>query len=168
MKTNAIFKRTYNACLDMLAQRPLGAELGSEPQLAAALDVSRTTVRAVLEALSAGELIALNGREKRVLRRPLQADYYPAIETEPVSDLVEKRFMQWILHGDCKPGEQINGLELARQFGVSTSAIREYLNGFSQFGLLERRPSGSWIVKGFTKEFALDLSEVRELLKKIG
>jgi DNA-binding GntR family transcriptional regulator len=165
MKTNAIFKRTYNACLDMLAQHPLGAELGSEPQLAEALDVSRTTVRAVLEALSARELIALNGREKRVLRRPGGGDYYPTVETEPVSDLVEKRFMQWILHGDCKPGQQINGLELARQFGVSTSAIREYLNGFSQFGLLERRPSGSWIVKGFTKEFALELSEVRELFE---
>jgi DNA-binding GntR family transcriptional regulator len=73
--------------------------------------------------------------------------------------------MQWILHGDCRPGQQINSLELARQFGVSTSAIREYLNGFSQFGLLERRPSGSWIVKGFTKEFALELSEVRELFE---
>jgi DNA-binding GntR family transcriptional regulator len=73
--------------------------------------------------------------------------------------------MQWILHGDCKPGQQINSLELARQFGVSTSAIREYLNGFRQFGLLERRPSGSWIVKGFTKEFALELSEVRELFE---
>jgi DNA-binding GntR family transcriptional regulator len=165
MKTNAIFKRTYNACLDFMAQRPLGADLGSEPQLAAALDVSRTTIRAALDALRARDLIALNGREKRILRRPRAADYYPAIETEPVSDLVEKRFMQWILHGDCRPGQQINSLELARQFGVSTSAIREYLNGFSQFGLLERRPSGSWIVKGFTKEFALELSEVRELFE---
>ena len=72
----------------------------------------------------------VNGREKIIRRRPVAADYYPEIETEPVSDLVEKRFMQWILHGDCKPGQQINSLELARQFGVSTSAIREYLNGF--------------------------------------
>jgi DNA-binding GntR family transcriptional regulator len=165
MKTNAIFKRTYNACLDLIAQRPRDADLGSEPQLAATLDVSRTTIRAALEALRASDLIALNGREKRILRLPRAADYYPAIETEPVSGLVEKRFMQWILHGDCKPGQQINSLELARQFGVSTSAIREYLNGFSQFGLLERRPSGSWIVKGFTKEFALELWEVRELFE---
>ena len=165
MKTNAIFKRTYNACLDLIAGGPADAALGSEPQLAGLLDVSRTTVRAVLQRLSARDLIALNGRQKRVLRYPVAADYYPVIETEPVSDLVEKRFMQWILHGDCRPGQQINGLELARQFGVSTSAIREYLNGFSQFGLLERRPSGSWIVKGFTKEFALELSEVRELFE---
>jgi len=165
MKTNAIFKRTYNACLDLISTRPLGAHLGSEPMLAAELDVSRTTIRAALGQLSRHDLIRLSGREKIVRRLPIESDYYPEIETEPVSDLVEKRFMQWILHGDCKPGQQINGLELARQFGVSTSAIREYLNGFRQFGLLERRPSGSWIVKGFTKEFALELSEVRELFE---
>jgi DNA-binding GntR family transcriptional regulator len=165
MKTNAVFKRTYNACLDLLSARPLGSHLGSEPMLAAELDVSRTTIRAALGQLSRHDLIRLSGREKIVRRRPVQSDYYPEIETEPVSDIVEKRFMQWILHGDCKPGQQINGLELARQFGVSTSAIREYLNGFRQFGLLERRPSGSWIVKGFTKEFALELSEVRELFE---
>ena len=165
MKTNVVFKRTYNACLDLLMSRPIGSHLGSEPSLAAALDVSRTTIRAALDALCARDLIVLNGREKLVGRRPIRADYYPETETEPVSDLVEKRFMQWILHGDCKPGQQINSLELARQFGVSTSAIREYLTGFSQFGLLERRPSGSWIVKGFTKEFALELSEVRELFE---
>jgi DNA-binding GntR family transcriptional regulator len=165
MKTNAIFKRTYNACLDLLAARPIGAPLGSEPRLAAELEVSRTTIRATLAALSARDLIDVAGREKTIRRRPAPSDYYPEIETEPVSDLVEKRFMQWILHGDCKPGQQINSLELARQFGVSTSAIREYLNGFRQFGLLERRPSGSWIVKGFTKEFALELSEVRELFE---
>ena len=165
MKTNAIFKRTYNACLGLLAARPIGAHLGSEPHLATELDVSRTTIRAALATLSARDLIRVNGREKIIQRRPVVSDYYPEIETEPVSDLVEKRFMQWILHGDCRPGQQINSLELARQFGVSTSAIREYLNGFRQFGLLERRPSGSWIVKGFTKEFALELSEVRELFE---
>ncbi|WP_158814818.1 GntR family transcriptional regulator [Methylocapsa sp. S129] len=165
MKTNAIFKRTYNSCLKLLSTEPIGDDLGSEPHLAARLDVSRTTIRAALAALSARDLIRVNGREKIIQRRPVPSDYYPEIETEPVSDIVEKRFMQWILHGDCKPGQQINSLELARQFGVSTSAIREYLNGFSQFGLLERRPSGSWIVKGFTKEFARELSEVRELFE---
>jgi DNA-binding GntR family transcriptional regulator len=165
MKTNAVFKRTYNACLEMLSKRPIGSHLGSEPTLAAELDVSRTTVRAALGALYAHDLISLDGREKIVRRRPIESDYYPETETEPISDIVEKRFMQWILHRDCKPGQQINSLELARQFGVSASAIREYLNGFSQFGLLERRPSGSWIVKGFTREFALELSEVRELFE---
>ena len=79
--------------------------------------------------------------------------------------IVERRFMKWILDGDCKPGQQINGLELARQFGVSASAIRDYLGRFSHFGLLERRPSGSWAFKGFTSEFAQELFEVREMFE---
>ena len=60
--------------------------------------------------------------------------------------------MQWILHGDCKPGQQINALELSRKFGVSASAVRDYLNRFPRYGLLERRPSGSWVFKGFTQD----------------
>ena len=100
-----------------------------------------------------------------LLRRPTPADLYPDLETEQVGAIVEKRFMKWILDGDCKPGQQINGLDLARQFGVSTSAIRDYLNRFSQFGLLQRRPSGSWAFKGFTSEFAEELFEVREMFE---
>ena len=100
-----------------------------------------------------------------LLRRPAPIDLYPDFETEQLGAIVEKRFMKWILDGDCKPGQQINGLELARQFGVSTSAIRDYLNRFSQFGLLERRPSGSWAFKGFTSEFAEELFEVREMFE---
>ncbi len=100
-----------------------------------------------------------------LVRHPVPTDHYPDLETEQLGVIVEKRFMKWILDGDCKPGQQINGLELARQFGVSTSAIRDYLNRFSRFGLLERRPSGGWAFKGFTNQFAEELFEVREMFE---
>ena len=141
------------------------SDIGSEPSWAQRLGVSRTTVRSILQALAAEKLIAFDGRRKVLARRPRAADRYPEGETRPVRDIVEKQFMQWILHGDCKPGQQINGLELARQFGVSTSAIRDYLGGFSQFGLLERRPNGSWMFRGVTKEFAEELFEVRVMFE---
>jgi DNA-binding GntR family transcriptional regulator len=96
-----------------------------------------------------------------LLRHPVQTDLYPELETEHLGAIVEKRFMKWILDGDCKPGQQLNGLELARQFGVSTSAIRDYLNRFSQFGLIDKRPNGGWVFKGFTRDFAEELCEVR-------
>src|SRR5271155_4931960 len=165
MKPNTVFKRAYNRGLARLPAYAIASDIGSEPSWSRALVVSRTTVRAIFSAFAATGLIAYDGRRKALLRQPVPADFYAEGETEQVGAIVEKQFMQWILHGDCKPGQQINSLELARQFGVSTSAIREYLNGFRQFGLLERRPSGSWIVKGFTKEFALELSEVRELFE---
>jgi DNA-binding GntR family transcriptional regulator len=165
VKTNTVFKRAYNQWLAQLEGLAIGADIGSEPAWARALGVSRTTVRSVMAALAAKGILARDGRRKALVRRPAPSDRYPELETEPVGEIVEKQFMKWILDGDCKPGQQINGLELARQFGVSTSAIRDYLNRFSQFGLLERRPSGSWTFKGFTRKFAEELFEVREMFE---
>jgi DNA-binding GntR family transcriptional regulator len=165
VKTNTVFKRAHNQWLSRLAGCAVGSDVGSEPYWAEALAVSRTTVRSVLAALAAKGILASEGRRKVLLRRPDPSDLYPDLETEHLGAIVEKRFMKWILDGDCTPGQQINGLELARQFGVSTSAIRDYLNRFSQFGLLERRPSGSWAFKGFTSEFAEELFEVREMFE---
>jgi DNA-binding GntR family transcriptional regulator len=165
VKTSTIFKRAHNECLTRLGGRSIGLEIGSERYWSQALGVSRTTVRSVLAALAAKGILAQNGTRTILLRQSLPTDLYPDLETEQLGAVVEKRFMKWILDGDCKPGQQINGLDLARQFGVSTSAIRDYLNRFSRFGLLERRPSGSWAFKGFTSEFAEELFEVREMFE---
>ena len=165
VKTNILFKRAHNRWLSQLAGAEIGSDIGSEPHWAQTLAVSRTTVRSVLRTIVAKGILVHDGRRKTLRRHPLPADYYPDVETQQIEDIVEKRFMKWILDGDCKPGQQINGLELARRFGVSTSAIRNYLNRFSQFGLLERRPSGSWVFKGFTAEFAEELFEVREMFE---
>jgi DNA-binding GntR family transcriptional regulator len=161
VKTNVVFKRAHNRSLARLEEHPIGAEIGSEPAWAEALGVSRTTVRAVFRTLATKGLVAADGRRKVLIRPPKPADRYPEGETRPVREIVEKRFMQRILNGDLKPGQQINGLDLARQFGVSTSAIRDYLSGFSQFGLIEKRPNGGWMFKGFTRGFVEELCEVR-------
>jgi DNA-binding GntR family transcriptional regulator len=73
--------------------------------------------------------------------------------------------MEWMLRSDLEPGSSINVLELARLFGVSTTGIREFLNGFARFGLIEKRPNASWIFKGLTHDFALELFDVRELFE---
>jgi len=165
MKTNTVFKRAYNRSLLRLAEIPVGSHIGSEPAWADALAVSRTTVRAVLQRFVSVGLIDSEGRNKVRRRQPTPDDFFPEAETEQIGAIVEKHFMRWLLDGDCKPGQQINGLELARQFGVSTSAVRDYLNRFSRFGLLERGRTGSWAFKGFTKEFAEELFEVREMFE---
>ena len=63
------------------------------------------------------------------------------------------------------PGTAINELELARQFGVATTGIREFLNRFQRFGLIEKRPNAGWVFKGFTARFALELFEIREMFE---
>ena len=82
-----------------------------------------------------------------------------------MSAQVEKHFMEWMLRDNARPGTAINELELARQFGVATTGIREFLNRFQRFGLIEKRPNAGWVFKGFTAGFALELFEIREMFE---
>ncbi len=165
MRGETVYKRTFNRALDDLARSRIGDPLPSENTLTLGMKASRTTVRKVLEEMqSRGIFTGLPGQ--RVLARPPRpSDYFPEPETVATSAQVEMKFMEWVLRGDRKPGDVVNGLDLARQFGVSTSAIREYLNRFSRFGLIERRPNSSWIIRGFTREFGLELSDIREVFE---
>lgn len=161
-KQNNVFKDAYNRCVGMLE---MAETLPSEPELGTALGVSRTTIRAILRRLHDQGLIAWEKRSKTVLRRPADTDYFPSEETDRLSEIIERRFMRRILAGDAQPGMQINELELAREIGVGTTGVREFLIRFSRFGLIEKRPNSHWILKGFTRDFALELTEVREMFE---
>ena len=64
---------------------------------------------------------------------------------------VEKRFMEWMLRDNTPPGHAAStNSTLPRQFGVATTSIREFLNRFQRFGLIEKRPNAGWVFKGFT------------------
>jgi DNA-binding GntR family transcriptional regulator len=165
MRTDAVFKKTFNALLDHLDQQDAQAPLDSEARLADTLNVSRTTVRKALAEAEKRGLAVREGSRLWKGQRPARKDYFPSEDTVATSDRVEKKFLEWILRGDRKPNQQINGLELAREFDVSTIAIRDYLNRFTRFGLVEKRANSGWIIRGFTKEFALELFEVRELFE---
>ena len=70
---------------------------------------------------------------------------FPQAETVSPSAQVEKRFMEWMLRDNARPGTMINELEFARQFGVATTGMREFLNRFHRFGLIEKRPNAGWV-----------------------
>ena len=165
MKSDTVFKRAFNQTLDLLAGLATRATLPSENELSEQLEVSRTTVRKVLAGLAARGIVANAGRSRVVLKPRARGARYPEAETEATSAQVERHFMEWMLRGDTKPGAVINELELARQFEVGTTAIREFLNRFRRFGLIEKRPNAGWSFKGFTSDFALELFEIRELFE---
>lgn len=165
MKTNTLYKRTFNQCLDILARQTVGSALASEPIIAAELGVSRTTLRAVLAELERGGIVALDGRTKTLLRLPRETDYLASSGLEPLAERVERKFMAWMASPACNPGQIINALDLARQFEVSTTAIRECLNTFSHFGLLERQSNGRWRALGLTVEFVAELFDMREFME---
>lgn len=161
-KQNTVFKDAYNRTLKLIEETDT---LPSEPELGGLLSVSRTTVRAVLTRLGEVGLVAWDKRSKTVLRRPKQSDYFPDEETSSLSEIIERSFMRRILAGGAQPGMQINELELAREIGIGTTSVREFLIRFSRFGLIEKRPNSHWVLKGFTREFALELTEVREMFE---
>jgi DNA-binding GntR family transcriptional regulator len=137
--------------LDRLAHPSVTALTDSEAVLAQDFSVSRTTIRAALLAFQQTGL--LNGR-RRVLRRPVAADYFPVVETLTAAEIVERRFMNWILHSDIRPGQPVNVTHLARQFGVSTTVTRGYLQQLRHYGILDRRPNSTWMFRGITPAFA--------------
>ena len=138
MRGDTVFKRTYNSALHHMASLELKVGLPSENALAARLGTSRTTLRKILTAMKENHLIRGEASQWTVARKPKTADFFPESETVATSVQVEKKFMEWMMRGDRKEGDIVNGLELARQFNVSTGTIREYLNRFGRFGLIER------------------------------
>ncbi len=165
MKTDTVFKRAFNDALAFLAKAEDGSTLPSENELAARLEVSRTTVRKVIAALEAAGVITGSGRERNVSASGQAIQPFPHAETVPMAAQVEERFMEWMLRDNARPGMALNELELARQFGVATTGIREFLNRFQRFGLIEKRPNAGWAFKGFTPSFAQELFEIREMFE---
>lgn len=165
LRSDTVFKQAFNRALDLAVSDP--ALIGqSENALRASLGVSRTTVRKVIAALADCGIIADDAAGTRApLRAPVPSDRFPDTETTSRSAHVERQFMQWMARDETRPGTLINELDLARQFEVATSVIREFLNRFSRFGLVEKRPNSGWLFRGLTRDFALELFEVRVLFE---
>ncbi|TAY31591.1 GntR family transcriptional regulator [Rhizobium leguminosarum] len=165
MRTDTTFKRAFNDMIDIIRTLDLGAELPSENALRAQLGVSRTTVRKVLAGMSARGIIISEAHRRIIREQPRQKERYPKKETLAISEQVETSFMEWMLRGDACPGTEINEAELARKFGVATTIVREFLNRFQKYGLIEKRQNAGWVFKGFTASFALELFEIREMFE---
>ncbi len=164
-RSNAVFKESYNRALTFLEQVGPETSLPAETDFAKRWNISRTTVRAILERLQSQGLIEWEGRHKKVLRRPRHSDFFGEDETRTTAEKVEQRFMEHVVGGDLAPGTSLRESELARVFGASPSAVREFLIRFSRFGLIEKQPNRHWVLRGFTRDFAVELFYVREMFE---
>ena len=165
MKTDAVFKRAYNDAIDLISKLGDDEPLPSEHALRSMLGVSRTTVRKIIATLAAQGVVVGAGRLRAVRSSGARMQRFPEAETVSASAQLEKKFMEWMLRENALPGTTINELELARRFGVATTGIREFLNRFQRFELIEKRPNGGWVLHGFTPSFALELFEIREMFE---
>ena len=100
---------------------------------------------------------------------------------KPLGARIEDELMKYIMQKPVEPGQKIpNEFELAKQFGVGRSTIREAVKGLVSRGILEvRRGSGTYVINtnsfeddplGLGKmedkyKMALDLFEVRLMIE---
>lgn len=164
-RTDQRFREAYNAMLDVCANLAIDGKLPSELSMADTLDVSRTIIRSALQRLDGESIIEWKGRNKTLLRKPRKSDMLP-VRSDPISeDELEQRFLDWILRFDVPSGTPLNVTNMARQFSVPPHAFQEFLASLSRFGLVQRRRKGGWELLGFTKEFAVELSDFRTMLE---
>ena len=99
----------------------------------------------------------------RVLQRaPDPDDYFDLVELQSSTENLQVLLMERIYQRDLPPGAQFTEAELSRAFGVSTGSLREFLIGFSRYGLIEKRPAGGWRLCAFDPGYAQELAEARE------
>lgn len=165
-RSSSTFKDGYNRALDIVATAGIDAELPTEVSLSEKLGISRTTIRSILTGLQEAGVINWSGRSKKVLRTPKRADYYPVSETESAADKLPSVFMEYIFARELSPGTTLHESDLAKEFGVSSTVVREFLIRFSRFGLIEKKPNRHWVLNGFTRNFAEELFTVREMFEK--
>lgn len=164
-RTDERFREAYNRFLDIGATMEPDAPLPSEIALSEQLDVSRTVVRSVLSRLQAAGIITWAGRDKRLIRRPGPDDRLATLSMQASASELERRFLEWTLRFDVAPGTALNVAELSRRFNVTPHVLQEFLASLSRFGLVRRRARGGWKLLGFTRDFALELSDFRLLLE---
>jgi DNA-binding GntR family transcriptional regulator len=125
---------------------------------------SRTAVRSSVVHLVEQGLVS-DLKERRLLRRPQAGDYFDDTELKSGGERIQEVLMERIYRNDLPPGSDFSEAELARAAGASTISVREFLIGFSRFGLIEKKPQGGWRLCAFDRSFATELEEVRRMFE---
>ncbi|AMP02777.1 bacterial regulatory s, gntR family protein [Collimonas pratensis] len=121
-------------------------------------------VRSAIAYLHTRRLI--NGlTERQLIRQPIAEDYFDVSELESGLERIQQVMMERVFQKDMQPGAEFSEVELAREAGTSTVSVREFLIGFSRFGLIEKKPRGGWRLCAFDPSFARELADMRQMFE---
>ncbi|WP_018151017.1 GntR family transcriptional regulator [Leeia oryzae] len=164
-KPSTVAKKTTNQLLSYIADKmKVDAVLPPEQQLAVLCGVSRTTIRSAITHLH--QLQVINGiHDRRLLRMPVPEDYFDLAELQTGTEKIQQVLLERVFQKDLPPGAEFSESELAREAGASTVSVREFLIGFSRYGLIEKKPNGGWRLCAFDLSFAEELAEMRQLFE---
>ena len=87
------------------------------------------------------------------------------VRGERTADVIARRLGQAILSGVIAPGTRLREQNLARQFSVSRTPVREALIALSTSGLVEVEPNRGSTVLRLTAEDVADVYHLRALLE---
>ena len=164
-KPPTIFKRSSNLLLQhIVANVAIGEPLPTEQRMTELCQGSRTAIRSALTYLHSQGLIS-DLKERRLLRKPKADDYFDEAELQTGADRIQQVLMERIYQSDLPPGSEFSEAELARASGASTISVREFLIGFSRFGLIEKKPRGGWRLCAFDVEFGTELADMRQMFE---
>lgn len=82
-----------------------------------------------------------------------------------LADEVHGILLDAITGGTLEPGERLREIPLAKQFGVSTTPIREALRRLEREGLIRLHANRGAVVAAYDAREIMDLYEVREVLE---
>ena len=155
---------TVNQILEILSRKPNA--IPSELKLSTDLKVSRTVVRNAFEYLQDKGIVEKLGRN-RLQKRPIQQDDYIILDQDDQSseEFVQSFFLSQLKKGEIRPGTRFSVLELAKVSGCDRTAVREFLNRFSRFGLVEKLPRRMWGLVSIDKSYINELIKARKDLE---
>ena len=138
-----------NQVIDDMARGHLPSPLPSQSALAEMYNISRTTVRHMLNHLSECGVLTLVGNDHVITRSPEHDDGF-ACTTASMAEqnrIFEQAFYTMINQRQLRAGETFSELQLARAAGVSPVVVREYLLKFGRYDLIQSEKRGQWSMK---------------------
>lgn len=166
-RTQNLRHKVINQFIDAIRHQHISSPLPSQSLLADMYNVSRTTIRHVLNYLTKKEILACVGNDYVLIREPNDDDLLDTIIDLPDIQLdeFESFFYKMIQRRELQPGDKFTELQLAHRANVSPVAVREFLLRFSRYNLIENIRRGLWSLKKFEQNYAEKLFELRELLE---
>jgi DNA-binding GntR family transcriptional regulator len=83
----------------------------------------------------------------------------------PRSELAYRRLLEALLDGRLKPGQRVRETQLAEQFGISRTPVREALRRLQNEGLLTTEPYRGMTVARLDQQAVMELYLMREVLE---
>lgn len=84
---------------------------------------------------------------------------------QSLGEVVYERLLSAILSGQLVGGDELSEVNLAEQFGVSRTPVREALNRLASDGLVENGRNRRATVRTVTREMVIEIYQVRQCLE---